>query len=74
MSAEGYIQLRIEVRPSPETNDHEVRLLGDGDNLVDRFSSGSSAWTPTIFSLILACFVLRTVHDVSLLAAALVEL
>jgi len=40
MSAEGYLQLRIEVRPSPETNDHEVRLLGDGENLVDRFSSG----------------------------------
>ena len=40
MSAQGYIQLRIEVRPSPETNDHEVCLLGDGESLVDRFSSG----------------------------------
>jgi len=34
------LELRIEVRPSPETNDHEVRLLGNGKSLVDRLSSG----------------------------------
>ncbi len=31
------MELRIEVLPSPETNDHEVRLLGDGDNLTHLF-------------------------------------
>lgn len=29
--------LRIEVRPSPETNSHEVRFLADGENLIARF-------------------------------------
>jgi hypothetical protein len=32
--------LRIVVRPSEETNDHEVCLLGDGEDLIDRFESG----------------------------------
>lgn len=40
MNDQGYAQLRIEVRPSPETNDHEVRLMADGESLVDRFSTG----------------------------------
>jgi hypothetical protein len=40
MDAKECVELRIEVRASPETNDHEVRLLADGKSLVDRFSSG----------------------------------
>src|SRR5215472_18585129 len=40
MSTQEHVQLRIEVRPSQETNDHEVCLLGDGESLVDRFSNG----------------------------------
>jgi hypothetical protein len=32
------VEFRISVRPSPETNDHEVVLLGAGENLIDRFS------------------------------------
>jgi hypothetical protein len=32
------LEFRISVRPSPETNDHEVVLLGAGENLIDRFS------------------------------------
>jgi hypothetical protein len=40
MNAQECVELRIEVRPSPETNDHEVQLLADGKSLVDRFSSG----------------------------------
>lgn len=33
-------ELRIVVRPSEETNDHEVCLLGDGEDLIRRFDSG----------------------------------
>jgi hypothetical protein len=40
MNDQGYVQLRIEIRPSSETNDHEVRLMADGESLVDRFSTG----------------------------------
>ena len=40
MNTPECVELRIEVRPSPETNDHEVRLLGNGESLVDRLSSG----------------------------------
>jgi hypothetical protein len=40
MDAKECVELRIEVRASPETNDHEVRLLADGKSLVDRFPSG----------------------------------
>jgi hypothetical protein len=36
----------ISVRPSPETNDHEVRLLGDGDELIDRFWEGMIGLDP----------------------------
>jgi hypothetical protein len=41
MNAQECVELRIEVRLSPETNDHEVQLLADGKSLVDRFSSRS---------------------------------
>lgn len=30
-------EFRIEVRSSPETNDHEVRLLADGEDLIQHF-------------------------------------
>ena len=40
MNAQECVEFRIEVRPSPETNDHEVQLLADGKSLIDRFSSG----------------------------------
>jgi len=33
-------ELRIRVRPSLETNDHEVCLLGDGEDLIARFENG----------------------------------
>jgi hypothetical protein len=33
----AYRQFRIDIRPSPETNDHEVRLFGDGDDIIARF-------------------------------------
>ena len=39
MNDQGYAQLRIEVRTSPETNDYEVGLMADGESLVDRFST-----------------------------------
>ena len=31
-----YRQFRIEIRPSPETNDHEVRFVADGVDIIDR--------------------------------------
>jgi hypothetical protein len=40
MNPKECVELRIEVRPSPGTNDHEVQLLADGKSLIDRFSSG----------------------------------
>jgi hypothetical protein len=43
---DGRVQLRVRVRPSPETNDHEVLLLGDDENLVDRFGAGSIGLGP----------------------------
>jgi hypothetical protein len=36
----------IQVRPSPTTNDHEVRLLGDGQELIDRFWDGAIGLDP----------------------------
>jgi hypothetical protein len=32
-----YPELRIDVQPSPETNDHEVRFFVDGDDIIARF-------------------------------------
>lgn len=37
IESEPYRQLRIDIRPSPETNDHEVRFFGDGDDIIARF-------------------------------------
>jgi len=34
------------VKPSPETNDHEVRLLGDGEDLIARFWEGMIGLDP----------------------------
>jgi hypothetical protein len=36
----------IRVRPSAETNDHEVRLIGDEDDLIDRFWDGMIGLDP----------------------------
>ena len=44
--SEGRLRLRILVRPSPETNDHEVRLLGDDQDLIARFGDGSIGLDP----------------------------
>jgi hypothetical protein len=33
------VEFRIKVQPSPETSGHEVCLLADGENLIERFSS-----------------------------------
>jgi hypothetical protein len=38
--------LRIVVRPSPDTNDHEVCLLGDGEDLITRFARGNIGLDP----------------------------
>ena len=38
MNTNRPVEFGISLRPSPETNDHEVVLLGAGENLVDRFS------------------------------------
>ena len=39
--------LEIRVRPSPETNSHEVQLIGDGDDLIERFWDGMIGLDPT---------------------------
>jgi len=46
MNSHDLAEFRIEVRPSPETNDHEVCLLADGENLIERFSSGKMGMDP----------------------------
>src|SRR6266851_2773078 len=46
MNAQECVELRIQVQPSPETNDHEVQLLVDGKSLVDCFSSGLIGFDP----------------------------
>lgn len=43
---EDRVTLRIQVRPSPETNDHEVLLFGDDQNLVERFGDSSIGLDP----------------------------
>lgn len=41
----------MNVRPSPETNDHEVRFIADGEDIIDRFWPGSMGLDPDdIFS------------------------
>jgi len=46
MSASDLPEFRIIVRPSPETNDHEVCLLADDANLVDQFADGLMGLDP----------------------------
>jgi hypothetical protein len=41
-----YRGFRIEVRPSPETNDHEVRFVADGEDLICRFWDGMMGLDP----------------------------
>jgi hypothetical protein len=40
------VRLQIHVRPSPETHDHEVVLLGNEQDLVDRFGDCSIGMDP----------------------------
>jgi len=40
MTLDGFPEFRISVRPSPQTNDHEVCLLADDANLIDQFATG----------------------------------
>ena len=37
MTVIDFQHFAIQVSPSPETNDHQVRLFGDGDDLIARF-------------------------------------
>jgi hypothetical protein len=46
MATQDALEFRIEVKPSAETNDHEVHLLADGESLIDRFSSGLMGLDP----------------------------
>jgi hypothetical protein len=46
MNAQGLMELRITVRPSPSTNDHEVCLTAGGESLVDHFSDGLMGMDP----------------------------
>jgi hypothetical protein len=39
-------ELGIEVHPSPETNDHEVRLFADGTDLIERYWSDMMGLDP----------------------------
>jgi hypothetical protein len=44
--SEDRVPLQILVRPSPQTNDHEVVLLGGGQDLVARFGVGAMGLDP----------------------------
>jgi hypothetical protein len=39
-AVKSYSGLRIEVRPSSKTNDHEVRFIGDGEDIIARYWDG----------------------------------
>ena len=43
----SFRKFRIEVRSSPETNDHEVRLLADGEDLIQYFSPDMMGLDPS---------------------------
>src|SRR5262245_34149945 len=45
-SADHFQALRLEVQPSPETNDFEVRLFGDGADLIERYWSDMMGLDP----------------------------
>ena len=36
----------LRVKPSPDTHDYEVRILGDGEELIDRFWQGMMGLDP----------------------------
>jgi len=40
------VELQISVRQSPSTNDHEVCLLGNGENLISRFDNSMMGLDP----------------------------
>src|SRR5262245_48278118 len=42
----SYRQFRIVVRPSPDTNDQEVRFFGDGEDLIAEFWHGMMGLDP----------------------------
>ena len=46
MNAQELVELRITVRPSPETNDHEVCLTAEGESLIGHFSDGLIGMDP----------------------------
>jgi len=46
MVAIDFQTFALKVVPSPATNDHEVRLLGDGEELIDRFWDGMIGLDP----------------------------
>ena len=37
---------RTEIRPSPQTNDHEVRFFADGEDIIDRYWNGMIGLDP----------------------------
>ena len=55
--------LRIQVRPSPETNDHEVLLFGDDQNLVERFGDKSIGLDPDEILVQPCPLLLAGAHD-----------
>ena len=44
---ESVREFQIEVRSSPQTNDHEVRLLADGEDLIQHFCSDMMGLDPS---------------------------
>jgi hypothetical protein len=42
----AYSAFRIEIRSSPETNDHEVRFFADGEDIIDRCWNGMIGLDP----------------------------
>jgi len=45
-ATEQYRELRIQIRPSPETNDHEVRFVADGVDIIDSHWGGMIGLDP----------------------------
>lgn len=64
MSTDGErVTLRIQVRPSPETNDHEVLLFGDDQDLVERFGDESIGLDPEDILIQPCPLLLRGAHE-----------
>src|SRR6266446_9016647 len=41
-----YLTFRIDVRPSLATNDHQVRFVADGEDIIDRYWDGMIGLDP----------------------------